>query len=174
MGIDINPDQVELYATSAQALNLASSAGRVTFLNTGEGQNLLTQEVPEIKVSKVTQIQAPVTDGFKTLYAFDEGRIGNLTLLADIAPEEINPRYRRIKVGTNCAAVSMKYLRQVKQLHQRLQIPVNLFRDFKLALLSTLCFLTQHEPETFAIMDKIMDDLIDVVTPTKTKRCTIL
>lgn len=105
----INADQLELYGTSAQALNLASTTGRIVYLNVGSGDNFITQELPTILVSEVTQIEAPMTDGFKTIYAFDSGRKDNLTLLADINPQITNPVYRRIKIGQQCGVVRMKY-----------------------------------------------------------------
>lgn len=105
----IGVDAVELYAQASQATNSPSVTGRITYTNIGSGVNKTVQELPAILVKEVTNIEKPVTVDFVALYAWDEGNSDSLTLLADMHPNETNPRYRRIRVGRECASVRMKY-----------------------------------------------------------------
>jgi hypothetical protein len=105
----ISDNLVEIYAQHAQAIDLNSTAGRIQLFDLGEGVFKALQELDPILVAAVSQIEKPETAGFVLLYAWDNGNANALTLLADMHPADTNPKYRRIRVGKDCASVRMKY-----------------------------------------------------------------
>lgn len=108
----IGIDHVELYAQSSQSLNAPSVTGRLLFTDVGSGTHKTVQELPAILVQSVSNIEKPLTSDFVALYAFDDGNPDALSLLADMHPNTTNPIYRRIRVGSDCANVRMKYRRR--------------------------------------------------------------
>jgi hypothetical protein len=60
-------------------------------------------------VKSVANIQKPITDGFVSLYAMDYGRSNDLTLIGQYHPQEVNPQYRRIRIGKPCAWARIAY-----------------------------------------------------------------
>lgn len=108
----ISEDKVELYDTLLHAQNIAATTGRLTYLSSGTDQSCTIQVLSAVKVSSTLQIEKAITDGYVTLYAWDTGREGSLTLLAIIAPEITNPIYRRIRVGVKNTWVRMRYRRR--------------------------------------------------------------
>ena len=103
---------VEVYAQHAQAIDLESTDGRLQLMDIGAGTHKIQQQRDPVMVASVSGIEKPVTSGFVNLYAWDDGNIANLTLLADMHPQDTFPQYRRIRVGADCALVRMKYRRK--------------------------------------------------------------
>jgi len=108
----IDNNEFELYATKAQSQNLSSVVGRREFLTSGlstESKFFVDAIEDPILVKSVANIQKPLTDGFVSLYAMDYGRSNDLTLIGQYHPQEVNPQYRRIRIGKPCAWVRIAY-----------------------------------------------------------------
>lgn len=112
----LSDTQIELYDTKAHAINTASTTGRITPTNTGTGTQTFVQTVDNILVQKVTRVSKSASNGFLSLYAWDTGRETNLTILGNYYPDEVEPSYRRIKIGTNCSWVRMRYRKRAFQI----------------------------------------------------------
>lgn len=61
--------------------------------------------------NKILQVTKPVTRGYVKLIAFSGVQGGAAVTLGYYAPNETNPRYRRIKVGQSCQWCRIKYRR---------------------------------------------------------------
>jgi hypothetical protein len=108
----LDSNTFELYATYAEALNLASTTGRVTYTTTGNTLSsyfFVDSLESIIFVSSVTQVDKPVTDGYVSLYAYDYGRSNDMTLIGQYHPTETNPQYRRVRIGKPCAWARILY-----------------------------------------------------------------
>ncbi len=108
----VDSDEFELYNTLANAKNLASTTGRVEYLTTGN-KTTSTFFVDNVQgpvlVKSIAHIEKPVTDGYVSLYAWDYGRSNDLTLIGQYHPDEINPSYRRVRIGKKCAWARIIY-----------------------------------------------------------------
>lgn len=108
----IKSDEFELYDTLNNARNLSSTAGRVEYLTTGN-KTTSTFFVDNVQgpvlVKSIAHIEKPVTDGYVSLYAWDYGRSNDLTLIGQYHPTEINPSYRRVRIGKKCAWARIIY-----------------------------------------------------------------
>jgi hypothetical protein len=62
-----------------------------------------------VLVKNIAHIEKPKTDGYVSLYAWDYGRSNDLTLIGQYHPDEINPQYRRIRIGKRCAWARIAY-----------------------------------------------------------------
>ena len=108
----IDNDEFELYATKAQSQNLSSTTGRTSFYTSGlsiDSKFFVDAIENPILVKSVVNIQKPLTDGFVSLYAMDYGRSNDLTLIGQYHPTEVNPQYRRIRIGKPCAWARIAY-----------------------------------------------------------------
>jgi hypothetical protein len=108
----IDNNEFELYDTKAQSQNLSSVVGRREFLTSGlstDSKFFVDAIEDPILVKSVANIQKPLTDGFVSLYAMDYGRSNDLTLIGQYHPQEVNPQYRRIRIGKPCAWVRIAY-----------------------------------------------------------------
>lgn len=112
----ISDDEIELYDTEAHAENTSSMVGRIVATSTGSGNQSLVQTLDNFFFKKVDRIDKSITDGFIQLYAWDTGRTDNITNLGRYAPDEILPSYRRIKIGSRCQWVRLRYKRRMFQL----------------------------------------------------------
>jgi len=128
----LTQDTVELYGSKAEAENTTSITGRLTFFSTGSGVQKLVFSVPEINIAEIHNIQHPITDGFKRLYAWDTGRDQNIAFLGNSPFFETNPAYRRIKIRDNAKWIRMKYRRRSYDLMTEYDF-INL--DSKMAIL---------------------------------------
>lgn len=109
----IDGDSVEIYDTSAHAINTASTTGRITLTSTGTGTQSINQLVDNILVKIVTRVQKGLSNSWIDLYAWDEGRCENLTLLGHYYGNETNPQYKRIRVNQNCCWVRIRYQKRI-------------------------------------------------------------
>lgn len=62
-----------------------------------------------ILVKTIQHVEKPLTVGYVSLYAFDYGRSNDMALIGQYHPSEVNPKYRRIRIGKPCAWVRMAY-----------------------------------------------------------------
>jgi hypothetical protein len=107
----IDENNFELYGTAAQAKATATT-GRVEFQTSGDSVDstfFIDAADERILVKTVSQIEKPLTDGFVLLYAWDYGRSNDMTLIGRYHPSEVNPQYRRLRIGQKCAWVRLAY-----------------------------------------------------------------
>jgi hypothetical protein len=107
----IDENNIELYGTAAQA-KATTTTGRVEFLTSGdsvESTFFIDAADERVLVKTVSQIEKPLTDGFVLLYAWDYGRSNDMTLIGRYHPSEVNPQYRRLRIGQKCAWVRLAY-----------------------------------------------------------------
>lgn len=109
----IDDNDIELYDTYADAIATPSTTGRIVLTNTGSGTNQLVQSVPNINFSKISRIFKSVTNGFTNLYAWDTARTNYLTLVGRYYPDETEPNYRRISIGTCSKWIRLKYYQTI-------------------------------------------------------------
>lgn len=105
----ISENEIELYATKAQATGTGTT-GRIEFRtpgNTVESEFFIDAIDESVLVKSVSHIEKPITDGFVSLYAWDYGRSNDMTLIGHYHPNEVNPQYRRIRIGKPCAWVRL-------------------------------------------------------------------
>jgi hypothetical protein len=108
----IDNNSFELYDTLANARNLTSTTGRRTYTTTGDSVSstfFVDAIFDPIFVKSVAHIEKPITDGYVSLYAWDYGRSNDMTLIGQYHPTEINPQYRRIRIGKPCAWARIIY-----------------------------------------------------------------
>jgi hypothetical protein len=108
----IDNNSFELYNTLANARNLTSTTGRRTYTTTGNSisSTFFVDAISDpIFVKNVAHIEKPLTDGYVSLYAWDYGRSNDMTLIGQYHPTEVNPSYRRIRVGKPCAWARIIY-----------------------------------------------------------------
>ena len=108
----IDNNSFELYDTLAHARNLTSTTGRRVYTTTGNSvsSTFFVDAISDpIFVKSVAHIEKPLTDGYVSLYAWDYGRSNDMTLIGQYHPTEINPSYRRIRIGKPCAWARIIY-----------------------------------------------------------------
>jgi len=108
----LDNNSFELYDTLAQSKNTPSTTGRKEYTTTGETV-ISTFFVDSVTlptfVKSVAQIDKPITEGYVSLYAYDYGRSNDMTLIGQYHPSEVNPQYRRIRIGKPCAWARISY-----------------------------------------------------------------
>lgn len=100
-----------LYNTQQEA-QTGGTIGLVTYTNTGntaESTFLVDAIEPATLVKTVQHVDKPITDGYVSLYAFDNGRSNDMTLIGQYHPSETNPMYRRIRIGKSAAWARILY-----------------------------------------------------------------
>jgi hypothetical protein len=105
-------DKVELYNTRQNAINTDSVTGRISFYNTGdtlESVFFVDSILPPTLVKAIMHIEKPVTEGYVSLYAYDYGRSNDMALVGQYHPSEVNPKYRRIRIGQQCSWARIIY-----------------------------------------------------------------
>lgn len=108
----INNNSFELYDTLANARNLTSTTGRKFYTTTGNSVSstfFVDAIYDPTFVKSIAHIEKPLTDGYVSLYAWDYGRSNDMTLIGQYHPNEINPSYRRIRIGKPCAWARIIY-----------------------------------------------------------------
>jgi len=108
----LSENYLELYDTKAHAQNFASLVGRLTYTaigNTISSTFLLDNSSYPTLVKTVSHVDKPLSDGYISLYAWDYGRSNDMTLIGQYHPTEVNPRYRRIRIGKPAAWVRILY-----------------------------------------------------------------
>lgn len=105
-------DLVELYDTRQHAIDTDSVVGRISFYNTGETLEsvfFIDSILPPTLVKAILHIEKPITEGYVSLYAYDYGRSNDMALVGQYHPSEVNPKYRRIRIGKQCAWARIIY-----------------------------------------------------------------
>ena len=108
----IDNNSFELYDTLNHATNLTSTIGRKTYTTSGSKvtSTFFTDAIFEATfVKSVSHIEKPLTDGYVSLYAWDYGRSNDMTLIGQYHPTEVNPQYRKIRIGKPCAWARILY-----------------------------------------------------------------
>jgi hypothetical protein len=108
----IDSDTFEIYNTLENAKNEPSTTGRIQFLTSGNkttSKFFVDSVQGPVLVKNIAHIEKPKTDGYVSLYCWDYGRGNDLTLIGQYHPDEINPQYRRIRIGKKCAWARIAY-----------------------------------------------------------------
>lgn len=108
----IDSNSFELYNTRANALASSSTTGRVSYYTTGDTSTSTFYAdgiLDPILVKSIQHIEKPETIGYVSLYAFDYGRSNDMALVGQYHPTEVNPKYRRIRIGKPCAWARIIY-----------------------------------------------------------------
>ena len=108
----ISPAAFELYYTQSHAENLSATQGRITYSSTGNTVDsifFVDAILPPTLVKSVLHVEKPLTVGYVSLYALDYGRSNDMALIGQYHPTEVNPKYRRIRVGSACSWVRIIY-----------------------------------------------------------------
>lgn len=108
----LDDNSFELYDTQAQAKNTTSTTGRRSYTTTGNTVSTTffvdSVTLPTF-VKSIAQIDKPKTEGYVSLYAYDYGRSNDMTLIGQYHPTEVNPQYRKIRIGKPCAWARISY-----------------------------------------------------------------
>jgi hypothetical protein len=79
----------------------------------GSGTSIICKVVPAPLVARVDRVRKPITNGIITLAAWDYARsCSGPTIIGQYDPTEIEPKYRRIKVGHKNAPIRIAYKRR--------------------------------------------------------------
>jgi hypothetical protein len=113
----VDDNTIELFSTYAQAINTSSSAGLIIPTSQGVGNNLLVKEVPAPLVARVDRVRKPITNGLIDLVGWDNKRqTQSPTFIGHYEADEIEPQYRRIKVGVKSGPVRIRFRRRSFQI----------------------------------------------------------
>ena len=107
----VDENNIELYNTAVNAKGTGTT-GRIEFQTSGDSveSTFFIDAIDEsVLVKSISQIEKPITDGFVLLYAWDQGRSNDMTLIGRYHPSEVNPQYRRLRIGKKCAWVRLAY-----------------------------------------------------------------
>ena len=108
----VDANSFELYDTYANAINTASTTGRITYYNTGDSVSstfFVDSILPPTLVKSILHVEKPETLGYVSLYALDYGRSNDMALIGQYHPTETNPKYRRIRIGKHCSWARIIY-----------------------------------------------------------------
>lgn len=108
----IDNNSFELYDTQAHAKNTSSTVGRISYTTTGNSVDstfFVDSSTWATFVKSVSQVDKPITEGYVSLYAYDYGRSNDMTLIGQYHPTEVNPQYRKIRIGKPCAWARISY-----------------------------------------------------------------
>jgi hypothetical protein len=108
----IDSSTFELYDTAAHANAVGLTTGRVVYRNTGSKTDstfFADAILPPTLVKLILHVEKPITKGYVSLYAYDYGRSNDMALIGQYHPSEINPKYRRIRIGKPCAWARIIY-----------------------------------------------------------------
>ena len=104
-------NEIELYDTLANSL-ASGTAGRISYTKVGnllESVFFVDAVKEETLVKAIYHVEKPVTQGYVSLYAYDYGRSNDMTLIGQYHPTEVNPKYRRVRLGSACAWARIIY-----------------------------------------------------------------
>lgn len=107
----LNNDSFELYDSIVNAQK-DTTTGIKEFETSGKYVNstFFVDAISEpMFVRTISHIEKPLTDGYVSLYAWDYFRKTNMTLIGQYHPTEVNPQYRRVRIGKKCAWARILY-----------------------------------------------------------------
>jgi len=158
----IGNDEVELYATAAQALAAPNVAGRIILTTSGDGTHYFRQLLDPFLVKKIERVEKELSDSFIDLYAWDTGRTTALTLIGHYYFDETAPSYRRIKVGKPCAWVRVRYRKRTfKFLSENDFIPISNKMAIIMMLKALEHFRADHKDQGTACEEKAVQWLLE-------------
>jgi hypothetical protein len=102
-------DDLIRICSSAAAAIAGNPVSLYSIGNTVDSQFIIDSIKDPTLVRAIYHIQKPLTLGYVSLYAFDYGRSNDMALIGQYHPSEVNPKYRRIRIGKPCAWVRMAY-----------------------------------------------------------------
>jgi hypothetical protein len=108
----LNSSSIELYDTKAHANDIHHTIGRLAYTkigNTSTSTFVLDAVEDPIFVKNIYHVEKPITEGYISLYAYDYGRSNDMTLIGQYHPTEVNPKYRRIRIGKPCSWARVIY-----------------------------------------------------------------
>ena len=106
-----DPNSFQLYQTLAQATS-GGLTGLITYSSTGNTVSstfFVDAILPATLVKSVSHVEKPLTSGYVSLYAYDYGRSNDMALIGQYHPTEVNPKYRRIRIGKSCSWARILY-----------------------------------------------------------------
>lgn len=112
----IDANSIELYDTMAHALDLPNTAGVVTLLDAGNGDQRLEQFLAPFLFLRITRVQLAMRKGAIDLWGWDYNRRADLTLVGTYQANETDPQYRRIKTLHAGCWIRMRYKRRTFQI----------------------------------------------------------
>lgn len=161
----IDDDNIELYDSYANAIASPATTGRKVLTNTGSGSNQLVQSVINLKFSRITRIFKSITKGFTSLYAWDTARTNYLTLVGRYYPDEQEPNYRRITLGTCCKWVRIKYYQTVFKITSLDDfLPITNTMALTTAIKSNNLLRTNYSEQSKIYLDRAVEFLEDEET----------
>ena len=112
---------------------------------------------------KITAITKPVTRGYVKLLAFQPEQFSNAVQVGYYAPNETNPRYRRIKVGFPCKCVRVMYRKADMTLvndYDRVPLPsyqatLDLIKAIRLRETGNLDIAEIHEAKAIQLINEV-------------------
>ena len=107
----IDAETISLYDTQKHAVS-GGSTGLVNYLSTGSAASstfFIDSILAPTLVKSVSHVLKPQTVGYVSLYALDYGRSNDMALIGQYHPNELNPQYRRIRIGQSCAWARIIY-----------------------------------------------------------------
>jgi hypothetical protein len=108
----LDNNSFELYDSVATAENTDQTTGRKQYFTSGnksESTFFVDAIYCEVLVKSIAHIEKPLTDGYVSLYAWDQGRSNDMTLIGQYHPTEVNPQYRKIRLGKSCSWARIVY-----------------------------------------------------------------
>ena len=108
----VDNNSYQIYATKDQALASPSTTGIFNFYKIGNATNsffYMDGILPATLVKGIYHVEKPITQGYVSLYAWDNGRSNDMTLIGQYHPTETNPKYRRVLLGQACAWARIIY-----------------------------------------------------------------
>jgi hypothetical protein len=102
-------DDLIRICSSAAAAIAGNPVSLYSIGNTVDSQFIIDSIKDPTLVKAIYHVQKPLTLGYVSLYAFDFGRSNDMALIGQYHPSEVNPKYRRIRIGKPCAWVRMAY-----------------------------------------------------------------
>lgn len=112
---------------------------------------------------KITAITKPVTRGYVKLLAFQPEQFSNAVQVGYYAPNETNPRYRRIKVGFACKCIRIMYRKADMALvndYDRVPLPsfqatLDLVKAIRLRETGNLDVAEVHEAKAVQLINEV-------------------
>jgi len=99
-----------IYICSSSAAAIAKNPIQIFSAGNSVNSSFIIDSIKDPTLVKaIYHVEKPVTLGYISLYAFDYGRSNDMALIGQYHPSEVNPKYRRIRIGKPCAWVRMAY-----------------------------------------------------------------
>ena len=112
---------------------------------------------------KITAVTKPVTRGYVKLLAFQPEQFSSAVQIGYYAPNETNPRYRRISIGQPCKCVRVRYRKSDMALvndYDRVPLPsfqatLDLIKSIRYRETGNLDLAEIHETKAVQLMNEV-------------------